>query len=138
MTPPLASTEQRRKALRIYAAALPLIAEAVGMTPKVLHNVVLRRVLFKDLEALQSEPDSKEGQKIDGGGSGDSVPVDTHRKSWGTHGLVTLCRHGLWLNHDGSGTTLDRTLAYRDTLPAAKKMRETSAHAKGMSITHFI
>lgn len=49
MSPILITPDQRAKALRIYSAALPLIAEAVGLDPKTLHNRVLREALFGNL-----------------------------------------------------------------------------------------
>lgn len=52
--PVYVSPDQRQKALRIYARALPLIADAVGLGTKALHNNVLRRVLFDDLAAIES------------------------------------------------------------------------------------
>lgn len=76
--PPHVTTEQRLKAQRIYAQALPLIAEAVGLEPVVLHNRVLRGLLFKDLAVIErlSEPDHVSpdaGQKGAGGETGVSA-----------------------------------------------------------------
>lgn len=56
MSPTIVTMKQRDKALRIYAAALPLIAEAVGVDPKAAHNLVLRKVLFDDLQMLIPKP----------------------------------------------------------------------------------
>ncbi len=49
MSPVTITPEQRARAIRIYAAALPLIAGAVGLSPKTLHNRVLREALFASL-----------------------------------------------------------------------------------------
>lgn len=76
--PPHVTIDQRLKATRIYAQALPLIAEAVGLEPVVLHNRVLRGLLFKDIAVIErlSEPahvSPDAGQKGAGGETGVSA-----------------------------------------------------------------
>ena len=70
------SKAQREKALRIYARALPLIADAVGIPPKLIHNRVLRMVLFQDMPTFtNTEPDSLPVRPV-GGADASNGPAD--------------------------------------------------------------
>lgn len=178
MSPTIITPEQRSRALRIYAAALPLIAEAVGIDPAVLHTRVIRITLAADLfpkpaaptpltnaaevddlpKVIDHPPSPAETSSVGEGnlhksdhpeGAENEVeptPVlmmkPATQATWdekNSTGLVTLRNRdsGEYLNMDGSGTTINRSHAYRGTITQAKAMRAKSPAAAGMSISHL-
>jgi hypothetical protein len=159
--------EQRMKAERILAAALPVLAEGIGCTPE--HLVAFIKyypILFRQsptAEAGEIRPPVSPAkisasapipEQPDGVASGANTapPISNPEQPMivfrnkntvamdekVSSGMVTLkAEDGQYLNLDGTGKIRDKAYAYRGTPSQALKMRRASVAATGMKMVRF-
>ena len=132
--------DKRMRALRIYAAALGVISEALEVTPDILHNV-FSKVLANDLKALTS-PKMKVADVVSKPAEPQTVveeetytppqrPKPTPASTSGDVRMVSL--DGRYLHESCTSLTRDVRYAWRGPTIKAQKVKEKFTIAKGLS-----